>query len=82
MNDRVVAHCRCLCSRTLLEIFTVLKVVARLLVSHVVVVLMLSNYERRNLRYRVLAVASGWLGRSMEMLDTNLISMLRLCRSI
>ena len=81
MNDRIVAHSCCLCSRTLLEIFAVLKVVARLLVRHMVMMLMISNYERRDLRDWVLAVGSDRLGRSMEVLDTSLIDMLRLCCS-
>lgn len=59
-----------------------MKVVARLLVSHKIVILMLSNYERRDLRDRVLAVGSDWLSRSVEVLDTSLINMLSLCRSI
>lgn len=43
---------------------------------------MLSNYERRDLLDWVLAVGSDWLSRSVEVLDTSLINMLRLCRSI
>ena len=81
MNDRIVAHSCCLSSRTLLEIFAVLKVVARLLVRHMVMMLMISNYERRDLRDWVLAVGSDRFGRSMEVLDTSLIDMLRLCCS-